>query len=150
VLRVPVIGRAVSLHYLIGITRTLGMTLQSGIPLVSALRMVQASSTNVFFTTGIAQVTDAVVGGSGLAQAMGRARLLPRMSIEMIEIGETAGALPEMLHEVSEFHEGELDRLLGRLMTWIEPTILLLMGGLVALIVVAMYLPIFYLAGTIQ
>jgi len=72
------------------------------------------------------------------------------MSVEMIEIGEAAGALPEMLNEISEFHEGELDRLLNRLMTWIEPTILILMGGLVAIIVVAMYLPIFYLAGTIQ
>jgi len=149
-LRLPVIGRAMRLHYLIGMTRTLAMTLQSGIPLVTALRMVQASSTNLVFTTGVAQVTEAVVGGSGLAQAMGRAKLLPRMSVEMIEIGETAGALPDMLNEVSEFHEGELDRLLSRLMTWIEPTILLFMGGLVAIIVIAMYLPIFYLAGTIQ
>jgi len=149
-LRLPVIGRTVRLHYLIGMTKTLAMTLQSGIPLVAALRMVQASSTNESFTIGVAQVADAVVGGSGLAKAIERAKLLPRMSVEMIEIGETAGALPEMLNEVSEFHEGELDRLLGRLMTWIEPTILILMGGLVAIIVVAMYLPIFYLAGTIQ
>jgi type IV pilus assembly protein PilC len=149
-LRLPVIGRTVRLHYVIGMTRTLAMTLQSGIPLVAALRMVQASATNSFFITGVARVTDAVVGGSGLAKAMERAQLLPRMSVEMIEIGETAGALPEMLNEVSEFHEGELDRLLNRLMTWIEPTILLIMGGLVALIVIAMYLPIFYLAGTIQ
>ncbi|HUJ79682.1 MAG TPA: type II secretion system F family protein [Nitrospiria bacterium] len=149
-LRVPVLGRAVRLHYLVGMTRTLAMTLQSGIPLVAALRMVQASSTNLIFTTGVAQVTEAVVSGSGLAQAIGRVKLLPRMSVEMIEIGETAGALPDMLNEVSEFHEGELDRLLSRLMTWIEPTILLIMGGLVAIIVIAMYLPIFYLAGTIQ
>jgi type IV pilus assembly protein PilC len=149
-LQLPVIGRTVRLHYIIGMTRTLAMTLQSGIPLVAALRMVQASSTNLVFSTGVAQVTEAVVGGSGLAQAMARAKLLPRMSVEMIEIGETAGALPEMLNEISEFHEGELDRLLNRLMTWIEPTILLIMGGLVAVIVVAMYLPIFYLAGTIQ
>jgi type IV pilus assembly protein PilC len=149
-LRLPVVGRAVRLHYVIGMTRTLAMTLQSGIPLVAALRMVQASATNAFFINGVARVTDAVVGGSGLAKAMERAQLLPRMSVEMIEIGETAGALPEMLNEVSEFHEGELDRLLNRLMTWIEPTILLIMGGLVAIIVIAMYLPIFYLAGTIQ
>jgi len=149
-LRMPVIGRAVRLHYLIGMTRTLAMTLQSGIPLVASLRMAQASSTNLFFTHGVAQVTEAVVSGSGLAKAMERAKLLPRMSVEMIEIGETAGALPEMLNEISEFHEGELDRLLNRFMTWIEPTILIIMGGLVALIVIAMYLPIFYLAGTIQ
>jgi type IV pilus assembly protein PilC len=149
-LRLPVVGRIVRLHYLIGMTRTLAMTLQSGIPLVAALRMVQASATNSFFITGVARVTDAVVGGSGLAKAMERAQLLPRMSVEMIEIGETAGALPEMLNEVSEFHEGELDRLLNRLMTWIEPAVLLIMGGLVAIIVIAMYLPIFYLAGTIQ
>ena len=150
ILHLPVIGESIRMHHVIGLTRTLSTTLSGGIPLVPALRMVRASMTNRLFADRVAQVTDEVTSGSGLAHAMERARLLPRMSIEMVEIGETAGALPEMLAEVAEFHEGELDRLLQRLMTWIEPVILIMMGGVVALIVIAMYLPIFYLAGTIH
>ena len=146
----PVIGESIRVHHIIGMTRTLGATLQGGIPLVPALRMVQGSMTNGLFATGVAGVADEVTAGGGLARAFGRTELLPRMSVEMIEVGETAGALPEMLSEIAEFHEGELDRLLNRLMTWIEPAILLLMGGVVALIVIAMYLPIFYLAGALQ
>ncbi|MEW6325730.1 MAG: type II secretion system F family protein, partial [Nitrospirota bacterium] len=149
-LYVPVVGEAIRIHHIIGMIRTLGATLQGGIPLVPALRMVQASMTNPLFEAGVARVADEVTEGGGLARAFGRIRLLPRMSVEMIDVGETAGALPEMLNEIAEFHESELDRLLNRLMTWIEPMILLLMGGVVALIVVAMYLPIFYLAGTIH
>lgn len=149
-LYVPVIGEAIRVHHIVGMIRTLGATLQGGIPLVPALRMVEASMTNPLFAAGVGRVADDVTAGGGLARAFSRVALLPRMSVEMIEIGEAAGALPEMLNEMAEFHEGELDRLLNRLMTWIEPTILLLMGGLVALIVVAMYLPIFYLAGTMQ
>ncbi len=150
ILYLPVIGESIRMHHVIGLTRTLSTTLSGGIPLVPALQMVQASMTNRLFADRVAQVTDEVTSGSGLAQAMGRANLLPRMSVEMVEIGETAGALPEMLAEIAEFHEGELDRLLQRLMTWIEPVVLIIMGGVVALIVIAMYLPIFYLAGTIR
>jgi type IV pilus assembly protein PilC len=147
---VPVIGRSVWMHHVIGMTRTLAATLQGGIPLVPALRMVQASMTNRLFADGVARVADEVTAGGGLSGAMARAELLPRMSIEMIEIGEQAGALPEMLGEVAEFHEGELDRLLNQLMTWIEPILLLVMGSIVALILVSMYLPIFYLPGVMQ
>jgi type IV pilus assembly protein PilC len=72
------------------------------------------------------------------------------MTLEMIEVGEATGALEEMLNQVAEFHEDELDRSLTRITTWVEPVLLLVMGGLVAVVVVTMYLPIFNLAGTIK
>ncbi len=68
----------------------------------------------------------------------------------MISVGETTGALEEMLSEVANFHEEELDLYLSRVTTWIEPVLLLVMGSLVALILIAMYLPIFHLAGAVR
>jgi type IV pilus assembly protein PilC len=148
VLHLPFIGEGVKAQHVIGMTRTLATTLQGGIPLVPALRMVQSSMTNGLLASRVADVADAVTQGSGLAPAMARVRLMPRLSLEMIEVGEAAGALPQMLAEVAEFHETELDRQLQRLI-WIEPIILLVMGAMVAFIVISVYLPIFRLAGAI-
>ncbi|OLB02312.1 MAG: hypothetical protein AUH21_05935 [Nitrospirae bacterium 13_2_20CM_62_7] len=71
------------------------------------------------------------------------------MTLEMIEVGETTGALEGMLQDVAEFHEGELDLRLSQLTTWIEPLLLLIMGLIVGGIVIVMYLPVFQIAGTV-
>ena len=73
-----------------------------------------------------------------------------KIAVEMVEVGETTGSLEEMLGQVGEFHEEMLDQKLGRITTWVEPVLLLVMGVAVAIILVAIYLPIFNLAGTIK
>ena len=128
----------------------LATILTGGIPLVSALRMVGDSIPNRVIAAHIAAVIERVKTGSGLAAAFAAGGLMPRMTLEMIEVGEATGALEEMLNQVAEFHEDELDRSLTRITTWVEPALLLVMGGLVAVVVVTMYLPIFNLAGTIK
>ncbi len=85
----------------------------------------------------------------GLGASLKAEAFLPRMTIEMIEVGEQTGSLETMLQEVAEFHEGELDLQLSQLTTWIEPVLLLFMGVMVGGIVIIMYLPIFQLAGTV-
>ena len=147
-LLVPFVGEGIRTQHIISLARTLSTTLLGGIPLVPALRMVQSSMTNQLFANRVAMVADDVTTGTGLARSMERSHLLPKLSIEMIEVGETAGALPQMLAHVADFHEAELDRQLQRLI-WIEPAILIIMGAMVAFIVIAIYLPIFQLAGTI-
>jgi type IV pilus assembly protein PilC len=77
-------------------------------------------------------------------------KMFPKMSLEMISVGESSGSLVEMLSEVADFHEDELDLYLGRLTTWVEPVMLIAIGLIVAAIVITMYLPIFNLAGTIK
>ena len=84
----------------------------------------------------------------GLAASLREERFLPRMTVEMIEVGESTGALESMLQEVADFHEREIDVYLNRL-NWLEPILLLFMGILVGSIVVIMYLPIFNIAGTL-
>lgn len=149
-LRLPFVGSIVRTHYTISVARTLATILTGGIPLVSALRMVGDSIPNRVIAADIAEVIERVKTGSGLAAAFAAGGLMPRMTLEMIEVGEATGALEEMLNQVAEFHEDELDRSLTRITTWVEPVLLLVMGGLVAVVVVTMYLPIFNLAGTIK
>jgi type IV pilus assembly protein PilC len=149
-LRTPGIGSIVRTHYTISVSRTLATILAGGIPLVSALRMVADSVPNRVIADHLARVIDRVKSGIGLAAAFSVDGFMPRMTLEMIEVGETTGALEEMLNQVADFHEDELDRSLTRITTWVEPALLLTMGLLVATVVITMYLPIFNLAGTIK
>jgi type IV pilus assembly protein PilC len=146
----PIVGTIVRTHYTISISRTLATILAGGIPLVSALRMVEDSTPNREVSAHVSRVIERVKNGSGLAHAFSVDGFMPKMTLEMIEVGEATGALEEMLNQVAEFHEDELDRALTRISTWIEPAMLLTMGVLVAAVVITMYLPIFNLAGTIK
>jgi type IV pilus assembly protein PilC len=85
-----------------------------------------------------------------LAASLEAPKILPRLALEMIAVGEETGSLETMLRDVAEFYEGELDLRLSQLTTWIEPVLLLVMGVLVGGIVIIMYLPVFQMAGTIQ
>jgi type IV pilus assembly protein PilC len=146
----PLIGPVVRTHYTISVSRTLATILAGGIPLVSALRMVTDSVPNRIVAEHIGRVIERVKTGTGLAAAFSVDGFMSRMTLEMIEVGESTGALEEMLNQVADFHEDELDRTLTRITTWVEPALLLTMGLLVAAVVVTMYLPIFNLAGTIK
>jgi type IV pilus assembly protein PilC len=137
-------------HNIIRVSRTLSTILTGGIPLVPALGMVVRAVTNQDLSLRIQQSMEQVKEGVSLARAFAGMAFFPRMLVEMVEVGEQTGSLPEMLREIADFQEDELDLRLTRLMTWIEPSILLIMGVFVSTIVIIMYLPIFNLAGTIQ
>lgn len=149
VLHFPVLGDVFVNNQTIRLTRTLATILAGGIPLLSAMEITAKAMTNQVFKTALASAMVHVRDGLSLSQALARERFLPRMTLEIIEVGETTGFLESMLLEVAEFHEGELDLQLSRLTTWIEPALLLVMGILVGGIVIIMYLPIFQLAGTV-
>jgi type IV pilus assembly protein PilC len=88
--------------------------------------------------------------GATLAVALDRPKVLPRLAIEMLSVGEETGSLDTMLRDVAEFYEADLDTRLTQLTTWIEPALLLVMGILVGGIVIVMYLPVFQMAGTVS
>jgi len=146
----PLIRGITLKHYIIRITRTLGAVLKSGISLVPALQMTAEAMSNRKVKAMIMTATERVKEGASLSQAFGEMRLMPKMALEMIAVGEVTGALEEMLLQVADFHEDELDLYLTRVTTWVEPVLLLIMGGVVAIILIAMYLPIFHLAGAIR
>jgi len=148
-LRAPLIGDVLLKSQIIRVTRTLSTLLGGGIPLLSALQITSGAITNRVISSALASTSDRVREGVGLAASLKQEHFLPQMSLEMIEVGETTGALETMLQDVAEFHEGELDLRLNQLTTWIEPALLLVMGIIVGAIVVVMYLPIFQMAGTV-
>lgn len=149
-LSIPLIGTLVVRHNIIRVSRTLSTILAGGIPLVSAMGMVVRAVTNREISHRLEIAMEEVKGGVSLARAFSGMVFFPRMLVEMVDVGEQTGSLPDMLREVADFQEDELDLRLTRVMTWIEPAILLVMGVFVSIIVVVMYLPIFNLAGTIQ
>lgn len=148
--RLPFLGTVVSRHHLIRLARTLSSVLRSGVPAVPALGIVADSMTNSFVAGRLRDVIERVKEGADLRAAFETSGLMPRMTVEMIGVGEATGALEEMLDEAADFHEEELDRMLSRLTTWLEPLLLLVMGVVVGTIIILMYLPIFHLASVVQ
>ncbi|MBI1818733.1 MAG: type II secretion system F family protein [Nitrospirae bacterium] len=149
-LKVPVLGEIIKNQQMIAIGRTLATILSGGITLVNGLEMVAESLPNRVYSKRVHFSIQKVQEGTSLAAAFDTADLMPKIAIEMIEVGETTGSLEEMLNQVAEFQEEMLDQKLTRITTWVEPVLLLFMGVLVAIILVAMYLPIFNLAGTLK
>ena len=147
-LTLPLIGGIVSNNQIIRVSRTLATILAGGLPLLTALSITSNAMTNKVFSRALIRATSRVREGMGLAASFKEERFLPRMTVEMIEVGESTGSLKTMLEEVAEFHESEIDVYLNRL-NWLEPILLLFMGIVVGGIVVIMYLPIFNIAGAL-
>ena len=100
---------------------------------------------------GIIASTRGVREGQGLAKSLEETKVFPQMSVEMIEVGESTGALPAMLNSISEFYEEDVQNALATAMALIEPIILIVMGVVVAFVLISLYLPIFSLgAGGIK
>jgi type IV pilus assembly protein PilC len=149
-LKLPILGEVLVRHHTIQLTRTLGTVLGGGTPLVDALQIARGAVSNRLLTAGLATAVGQIREGGTLAVALDAPKVLPRLALEMVAVGEETGSLETMLRDVAEFYEGELDLRLSQLTTWIEPVLLLVMGVLVGAIVIIMYLPVFQMAGTIQ
>ena len=148
-LNVPLLGPLFLKNQVIRLTRTLSTILAGGIPLLSALQVTAQSMPNKVFAKALHAVIGHVREGISLSAALKKEHFLPSLTLEMIEVGETTGALETMLFEVAEFHEGELDFQLSRMMTWIEPIFIVLIGIILGGVVIALYLPIFQMAGAV-
>lgn len=148
-LKVPLVGSIVVKHNTVQLTRTLGTILASGIPLVDALQSAKGAVSNRWIAKGMEGAVNDIREGVTLAAAVDRPKVLPKLAVEMLSVGEETGSLDIMLRDVAEFYEADLDTRLTQLTTWIEPALLLVMGVLVGGIVIVMYLPVFQLAGTV-
>lgn len=148
-LHMPILGPLFLKNQVIRLARTLSTILSGGIPLLTALQVTAKSMPNKVFAQALDAVIHHVREGTSLSVALKKEKFLPNLTLEMIEVGETTGALEAMLFDVAEFHEGELDFELSRMMTWIEPIFIILIGIILGGIVIALYLPIFQMAGAV-
>ena len=132
------------------IARALSALLAGGTPLVEALRITALSLPSRSQAERLLAATNEVIGGRGLAESLRGKDLLPETTVRLVEVGEASGGLDRMLDEAAQFHEERLSHQLTRLMTLIEPILMLLMGVMVGGIIIIMYLPIFYIVDVIK
>ena len=146
----PLIG-AVWLKYQVGLfSRTLSTLLTGGLPLVPSLETAARSIDSRQIGRAVASSVESVREGNGLSKSLDSTKIFPELSIEMVEVGESTGALPQMLNSVAEFFEEDVQTSLAAIMSLIEPVILIVMGVVVVFILIALYMPIFSLNGVGQ
>jgi len=144
-IKMPLFGM-IWLKYQVALfARTLSTLLQGGLPLVPSLETAARSIASKRIAKAVFSSVTSVREGKGLAQSLSGTKVFPALSIEMIEVGESTGALPGMLNSVAEFFEEDVQTALTAAMSLIEPAILIIMGVVVVVILIALYLPIFSL-----
>ena len=144
----PVLG-SVWLKYQVALfSRTLSTLLTGGLPLVPSLETAARSIDSRQIGNAVMTSVEGVREGKGLSLSLQNTKVFPELSIEMIEVGESTGALPQMLNSVAEFFEEDVQTRLTAIMSLIEPIILIVMGVVVVIILIALYLPIFSLSGS--
>jgi type IV pilus assembly protein PilC len=149
---IPILG-GVWLKYQVGLfARTLATLLTGGLPLVPSLETSARAIDSPQIATAVFRSVETVREGKGLSASLQATGVFPELAVEMMEVGESTGALPQMLNSVAEFFEEDVQTSLTAVMSLIEPAILILMGVVVVTILIALYLPIFSLSagGTTQ
>jgi general secretion pathway protein F len=144
-LRLPWVGRLLQRLSVARVARTLGTLLASGVPLLSALGIVSHLVSNTLLRRALEEARASVQEGESLATPLKRCGLFPAMFIQMIIVGERSGELEELLSRAAEAYDEEVATALARLTSLLEPLTILVMGGVVLFIVLAILLPIFEL-----
>jgi len=148
-LRAPVFGDIVRKSVIARWTRTLATMFAAGVPLVEALDSVGGASGNFVYKVATQNIRNEVSTGTNLTTSMQNTNLFPNMVIQMVAIGEESGALDSMLSKVADFFEAEVDDAVEAMSSLMEPMIMVVLGGLIGGMVVAMYLPIFKLGSVV-
>ena len=148
-LKFPIIGPIMYKSAIARFARTLSTMFAAGVPLVEALESVAGATGNIVFENAVLKMRDEVATGQRLQRAMENTGLFPNMVIQMIAVGEEAGALDAMSGKVATFYEAEVDNAVDSMSSLLEPLIMAILGVLVGGLVIAMYLPIFKLGAVV-
>jgi type IV pilus assembly protein PilC len=146
VLQLPWVGPTVRKFVTSQVARTLATLLAGGIPLVNALETAARSMNNRFMARELEDVGRRVREGEGFARALLARGVFPDVAVKMVEVGEQTGALQEMLNSLADFYDEEIETEVSRYITLIEPALLVLMGVVIAVVVLALYMPLFELS----
>jgi type IV pilus assembly protein PilC len=145
ILSLPLLGGIRLKHQVASFSRMLSTLLQGGLPLVPAMETAGTSMSSRRILKGVIRAGARVREGQGLAGSLEEQKIFPELAVEMIEVGESTGALPAMLNSVAEFYEEDVQTALGAAMALIEPLILMIMAIFVGGVLISLYLPIFTL-----
>ena len=146
----PVLGGVLRKIAVARFTRTLGTLLSSGVPILDALEIVAKTAGNVIVEEAIMFTRARISEGKNMAEPLTQTKVFPPMVVQMVGVGEQTGALDTMLNKIADFYEEEVDVAVAAMTSLIEPVMMVGIGGTVGVVLIAMYLPIFSLAGKIK
>ena len=148
-LKAPVAGPLIRKVAVSKFTRTLSTMLQSGVPILDALQVVAKTAGNKIIEAAVFRVADSIAEGRPIAEPLEESGVFPNMVVQMINVGESVGALDTMLSKIADFYDGEVDQAVDNLTAMIEPFMMVFLGGMIGGLVIAMYLPIFSMAAAV-
>ena len=148
-LRLPIFGKLFRKVAISRVTRTLSTLTRSGVPILSALEIVERTAGNRVFAKAVRESQDSVRAGKTLAEPLEASKAFPPMVTRMISVGEKTGALETLLLKISDFYDSEVDAAVASLTSLIEPLLIVLLGIIVGTMVIALFLPIFQLSSLV-
>jgi len=148
-LNIPIVGPLIRKVSVAKFTRTLGTMISSGVPIMDGLEIVAKTAGNKIVEEAIFKVRQAISEGKTIAEPLAASGVFPPMVVQMISVGEATGAMDAMLNKIADFYDDEVDDAVGALTSMMEPLLMVFLGTTVGGLVVAMYLPIFKLAGAV-
>ena len=148
-LKAPVAGDLIRKVAVAKFCGTMGTMLSSGVPILDSLDIVSKTAGNVVIENALIETRNAIAEGKTIVEPLEKTQVFPSMVVQMIAVGEATGALDAMLGKIAEFYEEEVDTAVDGLTAMMEPAIMVVLGGLVGGLIIAMYLPIFSMAGNI-
>lgn len=148
-LNAPVFGPLIRKVGIARFTRTLGTLIASGVPILQALNIVRETAGNAVIAKAVGQVHDAVKEGERIVQPLESSRVFPPMVISMVDVGEETGALPDMLMKIADVYDDEVDNSVAALTSLLEPIMIVFLALVVGTIVIAMFLPLIHVIGTL-
>lgn len=146
-LKMPVLGDILRKSAVARFTRTLGTMLSSGVPILESLDIVAKTAGNLVIEESILKCKDSLSEGKTLSEPLGESGIFPGMVVQMVAVGESTGAMDVMLNKIADFYEDEVEAAVGGLTSMLEPLLMAFLGVVVGGLVMALYLPIFSLAG---
>ncbi len=150
ILHIPVVGEVAKKFATSQMSRTLATLLGGGLPLVNALEIAARSVSNQHIASELDVVTTRVREGQAFAAALEARHVFPDVAVRMAEVGESTGALQEMLNTVADFYDEEISTQMERFVTLVEPVLLVIMGVVIAGLLLALYLPLFQLSSVLS
>lgn len=150
ILKVPLIGDLVTKVAVARFARTLGTLVTSGVPILQALKITRETIGNEVVQNAVDAVHDSVQDGGTIAVPLDESKVFPAMVVNMIDVGEETGALDSMLMKVADIYDAEVEAAVEAMLALMEPAIIIVLGGIIGFIVVALYLPIFTLGDQIS
>jgi len=148
-LKTPIVGPLIRKVAVAKFTRTLGTMISSGVPIMDGLEIVAKTAGNKIVEEAIYRVRQAISEGKTMAEPLAACGVFPPMVVQMISVGEATGAMDTMLNKIADFYDDEVDDAVSALTSMMEPLLMVFLGTTVGGLVIAMYLPIFKIAGTV-